>query len=188
MDPLATELTEKKLMDPLVKELTEKKLSFKRNVLSLATELKDARGRLAVQHQLCARQAKACEAAEAKARAMEEQQQQLLSHLPASMQATEEELARLQGLLQATDLSQQQLRQRLLSLEDLDSLRAKELRDEMRILSAHWLHKSKDLDAQLDKQRRADQELKKKLLKLDFCLQESRSQIRKLHRVPYLPS
>ena len=36
---------------------------------------------------------------------------------------------------------------------------------------------------QLEKQRRTDQELKKRVLKLEFCLQESRSQIRKLQRV-----
>lgn len=36
---------------------------------------------------------------------------------------------------------------------------------------------------QLEKQRRADQELKKKVLKLEFCLQETRSQTRKLQRV-----
>ena len=37
--------------------------------------------------------------------------------------------------------------------------------------------------SQLEKQRRADQELKKKVLKLEFCLQEARSQTRKLQRV-----
>lgn len=36
---------------------------------------------------------------------------------------------------------------------------------------------------QLEKQRRADQELKKRVLKLEFCLQEARSQTRKLQRV-----
>lgn len=41
-------------VDPLLRELTEKKLSFKRNVVSLATELKDARTRLATQEHLCA--------------------------------------------------------------------------------------------------------------------------------------
>lgn len=36
---------------------------------------------------------------------------------------------------------------------------------------------------QLEKQRRADQDLKKRVLKLEFCLQEARSQTRKLQRV-----
>lgn len=36
---------------------------------------------------------------------------------------------------------------------------------------------------QLEKHRRADQELKKRVLKLEFCLQEARAQTRKLQRV-----
>ena len=34
-------------LDPLLKDLTEKKQSFRRNVLSMAAELKDVRNRLA---------------------------------------------------------------------------------------------------------------------------------------------
>lgn len=44
------------------------------------------------------------------------------------------------------------------------------------------------LETQLEKQRRADQELKKKVLKLEFCLQEARSQTRKLQRVKLISS
>lgn len=36
---------------------------------------------------------------------------------------------------------------------------------------------------QLEKHRRADQELKKRIMKLEFCLQEARTQTRKLQRV-----
>lgn len=36
---------------------------------------------------------------------------------------------------------------------------------------------------QLEKHKRADQDLKKRVLKLEFCLQEARAQTRKLHRV-----
>lgn len=43
-------------LDPLLKDLTEKKLSFKKNVVTLAAELKDARRRLAVQEQSYARE------------------------------------------------------------------------------------------------------------------------------------
>ena len=86
------------------------------------------------------------------------------------------------------------------------------LKDEIKIMSAHWKLKTKELESQvklswfacvmlihaclflvvgscicfksqLEKQRRADQELKKKVLKLEFCLQEARSQTRKLQRV-----
>jgi chromosome segregation ATPase len=57
------------------------------------------------------------------------------------------------------------------------------LRDELRIMSAHWKIKTKELESQLEKHRRADQELKKRVLKLEFCLQEARSQTRKLQRM-----
>ncbi|KAK8591841.1 hypothetical protein V6N13_031867 [Hibiscus sabdariffa] len=57
------------------------------------------------------------------------------------------------------------------------------LKDEIRIMSAHWKFKTKELESQLEKQRRADQELKKRVLKLEFCLQEARSQTRKLQRM-----
>lgn len=97
------------------------------------------------------------------------------------------------------------------------------LKDEIRIMSAHWKLKTKEMESQvhlssvasifyfyspssaaflqlrcaiicvfmncnlsveqLEKQRRADQELKKRVLKLEFCLQEARAQTRKLQRV-----
>ncbi|XP_058083609.1 nuclear envelope-associated protein 2-like isoform X2 [Magnolia sinica] len=57
------------------------------------------------------------------------------------------------------------------------------LRDEIRVMSAHWKIKTKELEQQLEKHRRADQELKKRVLKLEFCLQEARSQTRKLQRM-----
>ncbi|XP_073122267.1 nuclear envelope-associated protein 2-like isoform X2 [Henckelia pumila] len=57
------------------------------------------------------------------------------------------------------------------------------LRDEIRIMSAHSKLKTKELESQLEKHRRADQELKKKVLKLEFCLQEARAQTRKLQRM-----
>ncbi|XP_011092202.1 myosin-11 [Sesamum indicum] len=57
------------------------------------------------------------------------------------------------------------------------------LRDEIKIMSAHWKLKMKELESQLEKHHRADQELKKKVLKLEFCLQEARSQTRKLQRM-----
>lgn len=80
------------------------------------------------------------------------------------------------------------------------------LRDEIRVMSAHWKLKSEELESQvcslytsliycmicnadgtftgqLEKRRRVDQEMKKKVLKLEFCLQEARAQTRKLQRV-----
>ena len=38
-------------IDPLLKDLNEKNQSFRRNVVSLATELKDVRSRLATREQ-----------------------------------------------------------------------------------------------------------------------------------------
>ncbi|XP_077240507.1 putative nuclear envelope-associated protein 4 isoform X3 [Tasmannia lanceolata] len=57
------------------------------------------------------------------------------------------------------------------------------LRDEIRVMSAHWKLKTKELESQLEKHQRADLELKKRVMKLEFCLQEARSQTRKLQRV-----
>ncbi|KAK1280606.1 hypothetical protein QJS04_geneDACA004670 [Acorus gramineus] len=57
------------------------------------------------------------------------------------------------------------------------------LRDEIRIMSAHWKHKAQELETRLEKQPRVDQELKKRVVKLEFCLQEARSQTRKLQRM-----
>ncbi|KAL0718127.1 hypothetical protein Bca4012_067449 [Brassica carinata] len=66
---------------------------------------------------------------------------------------------------------------RLLSVKDEEIAK---LKDEIRLMSAHWKLKTKELESQLEKQRRTDQELKKKVLKMEFCLQEARSQTRKL--------
>ncbi|CAL5341041.1 unnamed protein product [Camellia sinensis] len=69
---------------------------------------------------------------------------------------------------------------KLLTLKDEE---IRKLRDEIRIMSAHWKLKTKELVSQLEKHRRVDQELKKRVLKLEFCLQEARAQTRKLQRM-----
>ncbi|GAA0171382.1 hypothetical protein LIER_25426 [Lithospermum erythrorhizon] len=69
---------------------------------------------------------------------------------------------------------------KLLSSKDEEMCK---LRDEITIMSAHWKFKIKELESQLEKQRRVDQELKKKVLRLEFCLQDARSQTRKLQRM-----
>lgn len=43
--------SEKTTVDPLLRDLDEKKESFRRNVVSLAAELKQVRGRLVIQEQ-----------------------------------------------------------------------------------------------------------------------------------------
>ncbi|XP_043723162.1 nuclear envelope-associated protein 2-like isoform X1 [Telopea speciosissima] len=286
--------------DPLLKDLSEKKQSFRRNVVSLAAELKDVRGRLASQEESFARETLTRQVAETRARSLEEEMVRLqksledrdgqlqasastaeqistypsktppcrfeylkeLDALRNQLSATQatadasavsaqsaqlqclalvkkldeknsslkehedrvsrlgEQLDHLQKDLQAREVSQKQLKDEVLRIEQeimqaiatagsnkdcelrkiLDELSSKnfekinklltvkdeeiaKLRDEIRIMSAHWKLKTKELESQLEKHRKADQELKKRVLKLEFCLQEARSQTRKLQRM-----
>ncbi|XP_022743192.1 nuclear envelope-associated protein 2-like [Durio zibethinus] len=272
--------------DPLLKDLNEKKQSFRRNVVSLAAELREVRSRLASQEQSFAEETLARQEAEREARNMEEEifrlqtrLEERSSQLQASASATEkyrgelddlrsqlsvsqatadssatsaqsaqlqclallkeldeknsslkehedrvtrlgEQLDNLQKDLQAREFSQKQLKDEVLRIEHdimqavakvgvnkdcdlrklLDEVSPKNfekinkllivkdeeiarLKDEIRIMSAHWKLKTKELESQLEKRRRADQELKKRVLKLEFCLQEARAQTRKLQRM-----
>jgi hypothetical protein len=54
--PSSSSVSSSSDLDPLLKDLTEKKLSFRRNVVSLAAELKDVRNKLASQEQLFVRE------------------------------------------------------------------------------------------------------------------------------------
>ncbi|KAL5582733.1 hypothetical protein UlMin_015175 [Ulmus minor] len=273
-------------IDPLLKDLNEKKQNFRRNVVSLAAELKEVRSRLASQEQSFVKETLTRQASETKAknmedeigklqRRLEERNEQLqaststaemhlkeLDDLRSQLVATRvtadasaasahsaqmqclalvkeldeknfslkehedrvtrlgEQLDNLQKDLQARESSQKQLKDEVMRVEHdimlaisktgaskdcelrkiLDEVSPKniekmnkllvvkdeeisKLRDEIRIMSAHWKLKTKELEAQLEKQRRADQELKKRVLKLEFCLQEARSQTRKLQRM-----
>ncbi|XP_030529520.1 nuclear envelope-associated protein 2-like isoform X2 [Rhodamnia argentea] len=273
-------------MDPLLRDLNEKKLSFRRNVVSLAAELKDVRSRLASKEQSFAKETLTRQEAETKANNLEEEIHKLQEKLEerdgqlqasadcaekylkelddlrsqlATTQATAEasaasaesaqhqclallkdldeknssimehehrvnvlaeQLDNLQTDLQARESSQKQLKDEVLRIEHdimealaksgvgndcelrkmLDEVSPKNidkinklllvkdeeivrLKDEIKIMSAHWKIKTKELESQLEKQRRADQELKKRVLKLEFCLQESRAQTRKLQRM-----
>ncbi|KAL6544986.1 hypothetical protein OROHE_009893 [Orobanche hederae] len=273
-------------VDPLLRDLNEKKQSFRRNVVSLAAELKDVRCRLAAQEHSFAKETLTRQEAETKAKMMadeistlqknlEEKSMRLrastsaadmyvkeLGDLRIQLTATKEsadasalsaqsaqshcsslanelkekncslrehetrvtklgeQLDLLQRDLQAREISQTQLKDEVSRFEheimqalaqsgsnndcelrkildevtprNLDKMNKlltvkdqeiDKLRDEIRIMSAHWKLKTKELESQLDKHRRADQELKKKVLKLEFCLQEARAQIRKLQRM-----
>ncbi|KAJ0980009.1 hypothetical protein J5N97_015483 [Dioscorea zingiberensis] len=273
-------------VDPLLKDLSEKKQSFRRSVVSLASELKDVRSRLASQEESIARELVTRKMAETKAMSMEEEigrlqrcleerdgelraststaeqylkelddlrsqlsitrataeasaasaesaQFQCLSLLQEldeknnSLKENEirinklgEQLNHLQKDLQTRELSQRQLKDEVMRMEEeimhaiaksgaskdcelmkiLNEVSPKNienikkhlnskdeeiagLRDEIRFMSAHWKHKTKELESQLEKHRRADQELKKRIIKLEFCLQEARSQTRKLQRM-----
>ncbi|XP_062004520.1 nuclear envelope-associated protein 2-like isoform X2 [Rosa rugosa] len=272
--------------DPLLKDLNEKKQSFRRNVVSLASELKQVRSRLASQEQSYVKETLTRQALETKAKNMEEEIGRLQKRLEqrnvqldASTSKTEKCLTELDGLrsqlaatqatadtsaasaqsaqlqclalvkeidqkncslkeqderiirlgeqldklqkdLQARESSQKQLKDDVLRIEQdimqavaqvgvnkdcelrkiLDEVSPKnierlnnllvikdeeigKLKDEIRIMSAHWTLKTKELESQLERQRRADQELKKRVLKLEFCLQEARAQTRKLQRM-----
>lgn len=271
-------------LDPRLRDLVEKKVSLKRNVASLAAELKDARNKFASQEQLFAQESETRKVAQSKARSMEEEVSKLQKcledkdeQLRASPCSTEEylhelddlksqlsitkataeasaasaklaqlqclsllqnhdkhtslneyefrvnkvgeQLDHLQKYLEGRELSQRQLKDVVLRTEteimganakvraDKDNeplrvlsgispgnieyinehLNAKEddiasLGDDVRVLFAHWKNKIKELKSQLEKHRRTDQDLKKKVLKLEFCVQESRSQMRKLQR------
>ncbi|XP_027108049.1 nuclear envelope-associated protein 2-like isoform X1 [Coffea arabica] len=273
-------------IDPLLKDLSEKKQSFRRNVVSLAAELKDVRSRLASQEQSFARESLTRQEAEIKAKKMEEEINRLhksledrhgqlrasastsekylkeLDDLRSQLSATQataatsaasaesaqmqclvllkeldeknnslkehesrvnklgEQLDLLQKDLQAREFSQKQLKDEVIRVEQdimqalakagankdcelrriLDEVSPKnfekmnkllaakdeeiaKLRDEIRIMSAHWKLKTKELESKLEKHRSADQELKKRVLKLEFCLQEARAQTRKLQRM-----
>lgn len=273
-------------LDPLLKDLNEKKLSFRKNFVSLAEELKEVRNRLASQEESFISEAQSRKVAEVKARNLEEEigtlknclnernyqlqesslvSEQYLKELDdlrsklfvtrvmaeesaASAQTAqsqcssllreldeknscikekkirvntlEEHLDEMQKILQERELSQNHLKEHVLKIEkeihcavekagdirdcelkrilDEVSLRNYEkvnklliakddeisqLRNEIRFLSAHCKLKTEELESQLEKHKRADQELKKKVLKLEFCLQETRSQMRKFQRM-----
>ncbi|KAJ8752235.1 hypothetical protein K2173_003871 [Erythroxylum novogranatense] len=273
-------------VDPLLKDLNEKKLSFRRNVVSLAADLKEVRSRLASQEQSFVKESIIRQEAESKAKTMEEavcRLQKTLEEkncqLEASASTTDKYLQELDGLrsqlattratadasaasaqsaqlqclvllkeldeknmslkehearvtrlgeqldklqndLQARECSQKQLKDEVMRIEHdimqaitiagsnkdcelrklLDETSPKnfekmnkllvakddeiaKLKDEIRIMSAHWKLKTKEFESQLEKQRRTDQDLKKRVLKLEFCLHEARAQTRKLQRM-----
>lgn len=273
-------------VDPLLKDLNERKQSFRRNVVSLAAELKEARSRLSSQEESFAKEAQTRQEAETKAKNMEQAIERLHVELEerdeqlkasansatkylheldglrlrlAAAQATadasaasarsaqnqcvallkeldekntsikehedrvkrlEEQLDNLQKDLQARESSQKQLKDEVTRVEhDITEALAKsgvskdcelrkildevsprnvekinklliakdeeitKLKNEIKMMSSHWKLKTKELESQLEKQRRADHELKKRVLKLEFCLQEARTQTRKLQRI-----
>ncbi|XP_031737349.1 nuclear envelope-associated protein 2 isoform X1 [Cucumis sativus] len=301
-------------VDPLLKDLNERKQSFRRNVVSLAAELKEARSRLSSQEQSFAKETQTRQEAETKANIMEQEIGRLHAELEerdgqlkasattatkylheldglrlqlvatqatadasaASAQSAQnqclvllkeldekntsikeyedrvkrlgEQLDNLQKDLQARESSQKQLKDEVMRVEHdilealaksgvskdcelrkiLDEVSPRnlekinklliakdeeiaKLKNEIKMMSAHWKLKTKELESQvckliwlycyflvsffvfiytfsfsyqqLEKQRRADQELKKRVLKLEFCLQEARTQTRKLQRI-----
>ncbi|KAL8155645.1 nuclear envelope-associated protein 2-like [Apium graveolens] len=273
-------------IDPLLKDLTEKNQSFRRNVVSLATELKDVRSRLATREQSFVRETLTRQEAEIRARNMEDeidrlhkslderngqlqatastaekylkdldelrlqlahtqetadakavlaqssqlQYQVLLKDLDKKNSSLKEHEIRVNNLAEQLNLLQKDLVERESSQKDLKdevlrmeldiiqavakagasgdcelrrildevtprnfdkinkllSVKDEEilnLKREIHIMSTHWELKSKELESQLEKHWRADQELKKRVLKLEFCLQEARAQTRRLQKM-----
>ncbi|CAH8259500.1 unnamed protein product [Arabidopsis lyrata] len=278
--------SEKTTVDPLLRDLDEKKESFRRNVVSLAAELKQVRGRLVIQEQSFLKETITRKEAEKRGKNMEmemcklqkrleerncqleasasaadkfiKELEEFRSKLDATKQTAEasadsaqstqiqcsllkkqlddktrslrehedrvtqlgHQLDDLQRGLSLRECSEKQLREEVKRigreitesitkagidgmdcelqklLEDVSPMKFErmnrlvevkdeeitKLKDEIRLMSGHWKHKTKELESQLEKQRRTDQDLKKKVLKLEFCLQEARSQTRKLQR------
>ncbi|KAM0994690.1 hypothetical protein ACFX15_009799 [Malus domestica] len=264
--------------DPLLKDLDERKQSFRRNVVSLASELKDVRSRLASQERSFEAETRA-KNLEEEISVMQKRLQQRNQQLEASASTAEKYLTEVDGLrsqlsatqatadisaasaqlaqlqclallkeidekncslkeqddrviklgeqldnlqkdIKAREFSQKQLKDEVLRVENdimqavakagvnrdcelrkiLDEVSPKniekinkllvvkdeeiaKLKDEIRVMLAHWKLKTKEFESQLEKQRRVDQELKKRVLKLEFCLQEARAQTRKLQRM-----
>ncbi|KAM1334391.1 hypothetical protein PS2_010207 [Malus domestica] len=264
--------------DPLLKDLDERKQSFRRNVVSLASELKDVRRRLASQERSFEAETRA-KNLEEEISVMQKRLQQRNQQLEASASTAEKYLTEVDGLrsqlsatqatadisaasaqlaqlqclallkeidekncslkeqddrviklgeqldnlqkdIKAREFSQKQLKDEVLRVENdimqavakagvnrdcelrkiLDEVSPKniekinkllvvkdeeiaKLKDEIRVMLVHWKLKTKEFESQLEKQRRVDQELKKRVLKLEFCLQEARAQTRKLQRM-----
>ncbi|GAB2211661.1 hypothetical protein Droror1_Dr00024987 [Drosera rotundifolia] len=271
--------------DPLMEDLNEVRQRFRQNVVSMATELKDVRGRVALAEEAYIQESLTRQEAEEKASAMEKEIEWLHRDLEerneaikASTSAAEEyfkeldelknqltttqatanataasarsahlqclallkelneknhclkqhedrvqrlaaQLNNLQDELQARESLQNQLRDEVTRVKNdmteavvkarvikglelrkacdevsiksfekmIKLLAAKDeeitkLKDDIRVLSVDWRIKTKEMESQIEKHQRADHELKRRVMKLEFCLQETRSQTRKLLR------
>ncbi|CAD6231749.1 unnamed protein product [Miscanthus lutarioriparius] len=235
-------------LDPLLRDLVEKKLSLKRNVTAMATELKDARNRLASQELLLAQELEARKVAELKAKNLEDEVSKLQKcledkdeQLRASLCSTEqlnaknnlmtegefpvnnvaEQLNQLHKYLESRDPSLRQFKDCYSSRTESDITDAfakdgsdnvneilrthsdvpsknseninqdlvfeddgvAKLRQGIRVLSAHWENRSKELESQLHKHRRTAQEMKRRVMRLELGIQEPRSRLPKLQRL-----
>ncbi|OEL25667.1 hypothetical protein BAE44_0013313, partial [Dichanthelium oligosanthes] len=239
-------------LDPLLRDLVEKKLNLKRNITSMAAELKDARNKLASQELLVAQEleARKCHnelddlrlqlsitqatAESTAASAMSgllhcsslleklNDNDNSLSEATSPVSNVAEQLDHFHEYLKSRDLSRGHLKDYSLTTEsDSDIMDAfvkagfdnvnelmkimpnvspknienitddlifeddgiANLREGIWVLSTHWENKIKELESQLDKHRRIVQELKRRILKLEFCLKEPRSRLWKLRRI-----
>ncbi|KAI5063000.1 hypothetical protein GOP47_0021547 [Adiantum capillus-veneris] len=86
----------------------------------------------------------------------------------------------LQSSLQDLTMKNAEQLVKHLSVKDEEIVRQ---REELRLLSAQLKMKARELEVQVDNHRSADQDLKKRVLKLEFWLQQARNQSRKLQRI-----
>ncbi|KAH7666556.1 hypothetical protein IHE45_12G003500 [Dioscorea alata] len=207
----------------LQKCLEEKNDCLQKSAATAEQELDDLRSQLSITQATAEASAASAESAQSQClsllKELESKNNSLKEH-EIRVNKLGEQLDLLQKDLQTRELSQRQLKDEVIRIEEeimvaiaksgadkdselmriLDEISPKNienmkkhlnskdeeiirLRDEIRFLSAHWKQKTKDLESQIEKHRRADQELKKRIVKLEFCLQEARSQTRKLQRM-----
>ncbi|XP_019187620.1 PREDICTED: polyamine-modulated factor 1-binding protein 1-like isoform X3 [Ipomoea nil] len=179
-------------VDPLPKDLNEKKQNFRRNVVSLAAELKDMRLQLHSKDQSFARETLTRQEAENKANKMEEELNRLHKiveekdlQLEASTSTVEkylsdvddrlgEQLDLLQKDPQVSNSSQMQLKDEVSRIENHFRQELSQMRDEFKFMSSLWSLKTQELVSQLEKCRRADQQMKLKTKMLESQLEKHR--------------
>nr|GMD43837.1 myosin heavy chain, cardiac muscle isoform-like isoform X1 [Ipomoea batatas] len=188
-------------VDPLLKDLNEKKQNFRRNVVSLAAELKDMRIQLQTKEQSFARETLTRQEAENKANKMEEELNRLHKiveekdlQLEASTSTVEKYLSDVDDLkskLSATQASAdasaaaaQAVQLQCLELikehedclnrlgEQLDLLQKDPQLEKCRRADQQMKLKTKMLESQLEKHRRAGQQLKLKAKQLESQLEK----------------
>nr|GMD40662.1 myosin heavy chain, cardiac muscle isoform-like [Ipomoea batatas] len=217
-------------VDPLLKDLNEKKQNFRRNVVSLAAELKDMRIQLQSKEQSFARETLTRQEAENKAHKMEEELNRLhkiveekdlqleaststvekylsdVDDLKSKLSATQasadasaaaaqavqlqclelikehedclnrlgEQLDLLQKDPQVRESSQMQLKDEVSRIENHFRQELSQMRDEFKFMSSLWSLKTQELVSQLEKCRRADQQMKLKTKMLESQLEKHR--------------
>uniref|UniRef100_A0A0D9UZX2 Uncharacterized protein n=1 Tax=Leersia perrieri TaxID=77586 RepID=A0A0D9UZX2_9ORYZ len=181
-------------LDPLLSDLAEKKQRLRRSLAWLDAELKDARIKLASKEQLFAQESEnRKKSAESKARSMEEEVRKLHKclqendeQLHASLCSTEQYL-----YLHKLDILRSQLS---VTQAAAEASATSAMLAQLQCLSLSGGHEKNTLgefelgvnkiEDQLEMNRvTLDHELKKKILKLECTLRESRTQLRKLQRM-----
>ncbi|XP_068661432.1 nuclear envelope-associated protein 2-like isoform X2 [Aristolochia californica] len=139
-------------IDPLLKDLSEKKQSFRRNVVSLAAELKDVRSRLAMREESFAQETLTRQVAETKLKSMDAEFCRLQNRL-------EEKEEQLQASSTTTEQSAQQQCSALLRELDEKNTSLKQHEDRVNKLGEQLDILQKDLQAREDSQKQLKDEV-----------------------------